>query len=237
MTQKRTCGSRLIDSDNVSHERIGEIVSFAEQYGALVIRRIYGDWTRRTLAKWKEEAKVHSFRLVEAPCYTAGKNTTDMALVSDANGYSARRRDRLLLHSRQRRGLHDAGPAHTRGRAHGARLRRGQDAGGAGRLVPGIPLCRVAARSRAGAAAEHAGALYPPGHAPVREGIRNGCCGKRRSAALAGRNGAQKADAQVPHQALRLQDARRLSERLDPVRACQDRERGGGDGEKGRKRR
>ncbi len=57
---------------------------FAEQYGALVIRRIYGDWTRRTLTKWKEEAKVHSFRLVEAPCYTAGKNTTDMALVIDA---------------------------------------------------------------------------------------------------------------------------------------------------------
>ena len=74
----------LIDGDNVSHERIGEIVRFAEQYGALVIRRIYGDWTRRTLAKWKEEAKVHSFRLVEAPCYTAGKNTTDMALVIDA---------------------------------------------------------------------------------------------------------------------------------------------------------
>ena len=120
------------------------------------------------------------------------------------DGYSARRWDRLLLHSRQRRGLHDAGPAYTRGRAHGARLRRGQDAGSAGRLVPGVPLCRTAARSRAGAAAEHAGALYPPGHAPVREGIRNGCCGKRRSAALAGRNGAQEADAQVPHQALRL---------------------------------
>ena len=74
----------LIDGDNVSHERIGEIVRFAEQYGALVIRQIYGDWTRWTLAKWKEEAKVHSFRLVEAPCYTAGKNTTDMALVIDA---------------------------------------------------------------------------------------------------------------------------------------------------------
>ena len=33
----------LIDGDNVSHARIGEIVRFAEQYGALVIRRIYGD--------------------------------------------------------------------------------------------------------------------------------------------------------------------------------------------------
>ena len=176
-------------------------------------------------------AKVHSFRPVEAPCYTARKNTTDMALVINANGYSARRRDRLLLHSRQRRGLHDAGPAYTRGRAHGARLRRGQDAGGAGRLVPGIPLCRAAAGSRAGAAAEHAGVLYPPGHAPVREGVRDGRCREGRGTALAGRNGAQEADAQVPHQALRMQNARRAVREARPVRARQNGERGGGDGE------
>ena len=148
------------------------------------------------------------------------------------DGYSARRRDRLFLYCRQRRGLHDAGSAHTRGRAHGTRLRRGQDAGGAGRLVPGIPLCRATAGSRAGAAAEHAGALYPPGHAPVRRGIRDGRCREGRSAALAGRNGAQKADAQVPHQALRLQNARRAVREARPVRARQDGERGGGDGEK-----
>ena len=222
----------LIDGDNVSHERIGEIVRFAEQYGALVIRRIYGDWTRRTLAKWKEEAQVHSFRLVEAPCYTAGKNTTDMALVIDANGYSARRWDRLLLLSRQRRGLCDAGPAHTQGRAHGTRLRRGQDAGGAGRLVPGIPLCRAATGSRAGVAAEHAGALYSSGHAPVRGGIRDGRCREGRGTALAGRNRAQEADAQVSYQALRMQNARRTVRKARPGTSSSRREKWGGDGKK-----
>ena len=55
---------------------------------------------------------------------------------------------------------------------------------------------------------------------------------KRRSAALAGRNGAQKADAQIPYQALRLQNARRTVRETRPVRARQDGERGGGDGEK-----
>ena len=50
--------------------------------------------------------------------------------------------------------------------------------------------------------------------------------------ALAGRNDAQEADAQVPHQALRVQNARRTVRETRPVRARQDGERGGGDGEK-----
>ena len=49
---------------------------------------------------------------------------------------------------------------------------------------------------------------------------------KRRSAALADRDRAQEADAQVPYQ-LRLQNARRAVRAVRPVRARQDRERGG----------
>ena len=44
--------------------------------------------------------------------------------------------------------------------------------------------------------------------------------------ALAGRNGAQETDAQVPHQALRVQNARRTVRETRPVRARQDGERG-----------
>ncbi len=54
--------------------------------------------------------------------------------------------------------------------------------------------------------------------------------------ALAVRNGAQEADAQVPYQAIRLQNARRAVREARPVRARQDGERGGGDDEKKRKR-
>ena len=50
--------------------------------------------------------------------------------------------------------------------------------------------------------------------------------------ALAARNGAQEADAQVPHQALRVQNARRTLRDARSVRARQDGEIGGGDGEK-----
>ena len=55
---------------------------------------------------------------------------------------------------------------------------------------------------------------------------------KRRSAALADRDRAQEADAQIPYQALRVQNARRAVREARPVRARQDGERGGGDGEK-----
>ena len=54
---------------------------------------------------------------------------------------------------------------------------------------------------------------------------------KRRSAALADRDRAQEADAQVPYQ-LRLQNARRAIREARSVRARQDGERSGGDGEK-----
>lgn len=50
--------------------------------------------------------------------------------------------------------------------------------------------------------------------------------------ALAGRNDAQETDAQVPHQAIRLQNARRAVREARPVRARQDGERGGWDGKK-----
>ena len=53
--------------------------------------------------------------------------------------------------------------------------------------------------------------------------------------ALAGRNDAQKADAQIPYQALRLQNARRTVRETRPVRARQNGERSGGDGEKGKR--
>ena len=50
--------------------------------------------------------------------------------------------------------------------------------------------------------------------------------------ALAVRNGAQEADAHVPFHAIRVQNARRIVREARPVRARQDGERGGWDGEK-----
>ena len=59
-------------------------MSFVSRYGDAVIRRIYGDWTRKALSGWKETAREYGFRLVQASSYASGKKTTDIALVIDA---------------------------------------------------------------------------------------------------------------------------------------------------------
>ena len=74
----------LIDGDNLSFERMEDIMGFVSRYGDAVIRRIYGDWTRKALSGWKETAREYGFRLVQASSYASGKNTTDIALVIDA---------------------------------------------------------------------------------------------------------------------------------------------------------
>ena len=54
----------LIDGDNLSFERMEDIMGFVSRYGDAVIRRIYGDWTRKALSGWKETAREYGFRLV-----------------------------------------------------------------------------------------------------------------------------------------------------------------------------
>ena len=59
-------------------------MSFVSRYGDAVVRRIYGDWTRKALSAWKGTAREHGFRLIQASSHAPGKNTTDIALVIDA---------------------------------------------------------------------------------------------------------------------------------------------------------
>lgn len=73
----------LVDGDNASTERLEDIVRFVSKFGNPIIRRIYGDWNKPVMKKWREGAATYSFRLIEAPVYVTGKNTTDIALVTD----------------------------------------------------------------------------------------------------------------------------------------------------------
>ena len=74
----------LIDGDNVSHNAIKAIIDEASKYGNLKIRRVYGDWTKSNLAKWKEAANLNAIQQIQQSNYTSGKNSTDGALIIDA---------------------------------------------------------------------------------------------------------------------------------------------------------
>lgn len=82
-TIKNQPAAILVDGDNASAERLEDVIRFASKFGMPIIRRIYGDWNKPVMKKWKEAAAIHSFRLIEAPVYVSGKNTTDIALVMD----------------------------------------------------------------------------------------------------------------------------------------------------------
>lgn len=47
----------LVDADNISHAKLGAIVSELSRYGVANVRRAYGDWTNATLKGWKD--KLH----------------------------------------------------------------------------------------------------------------------------------------------------------------------------------
>lgn len=43
----------LIDGDNTSPERMEDIMRFVSRYGNAIVKRIFGDWTKKSLAGWK----------------------------------------------------------------------------------------------------------------------------------------------------------------------------------------
>ena len=80
----------LIDADNASAPHLERLLVEIAKYGTATVRRAYGDWTTTRLAKWKEDTLVHSVQPMQPMqpmqqfSYTAGKNSTDSALIIDA---------------------------------------------------------------------------------------------------------------------------------------------------------
>ena len=74
----------LIDGDNAQPSLIGEILTEAGKYGALTIRRIYGDWTTSNMQGWKDTLNSSAIQPIQQFRYTVGKNATDSAMIIDA---------------------------------------------------------------------------------------------------------------------------------------------------------
>ena len=74
----------LIDADNVSPDYVQYVFAEAVNHGIPTIKRIYGDWTRPELSRWKEPLLEFSVTPMQQYGYTSGKNSTDSALIIDA---------------------------------------------------------------------------------------------------------------------------------------------------------
>jgi hypothetical protein len=74
----------LIDGDNIPSKYIKEMMEEIAKYGTPTIKRIYGDWTKPHLAKWKGILLENAITPIQQYGYTTGKNATDSAMIIDA---------------------------------------------------------------------------------------------------------------------------------------------------------
>ncbi len=74
----------LIDGDNIPSVYVREMMEEIAKYGNPTIKRIYGDWTRPWLTKWKDLLLEHAIQPIQQYGYTTGKNATDSAMIIDA---------------------------------------------------------------------------------------------------------------------------------------------------------
>lgn len=74
----------LIDGDNIPSAFVKEMMEEIAKYGNPTIKRIYGDWTKPNLSKWKNILLENAITPIQQYGYTAGKNATDSAMIIDA---------------------------------------------------------------------------------------------------------------------------------------------------------
>jgi hypothetical protein len=74
----------LIDGDNIPSANVKEMMEEVAKYGNPTIKRIYGDWTRPGLNKWKNLLLENAITPIQQYGYTTGKNATDSAMIIDA---------------------------------------------------------------------------------------------------------------------------------------------------------
>ncbi|MCL2598318.1 MAG: NYN domain-containing protein [Firmicutes bacterium] len=74
----------LIDADNISKEYLGILVEELNNFGDITYKRIYGDFTRTELQKWKQTLLDFAIEPIQQYSYTTGKNATDSAMIIDA---------------------------------------------------------------------------------------------------------------------------------------------------------
>ena len=74
----------LIDGDNIPSAHVKEMMEEIAKYGNPTIKRIYGDWTKPHLSKWKNMLLENAITPIQQYSYTTGQNSSDSALIIDA---------------------------------------------------------------------------------------------------------------------------------------------------------
>ncbi len=74
----------LIDADNIPYSNVKGVMEEIAKYGTPTFKRIYGDWTKPTVTRWKNILLENAITPIQQYSYTKGKNSTDSAMIIDA---------------------------------------------------------------------------------------------------------------------------------------------------------
>ena len=74
----------LIDGDNAQPSQMKAAIAATEKHGAVIARRVYGNWTTAGKSAWKAAIHANGMLPVQQFAYVSGKNATDMALIIEA---------------------------------------------------------------------------------------------------------------------------------------------------------
>jgi len=74
----------LIDAENVPSTNIKEMMEEIAKYGTPTFKRIYADWTKPHVTRWKNLLLENALTPIQQYSYTQGKNASDSAMIIDA---------------------------------------------------------------------------------------------------------------------------------------------------------
>lgn len=74
----------LIDAENTSVKYLDGIFMELKNYGTVTYKRMYGDFTSKTLSEWNHKALSYAVVPIQQPRYSTAKNAADIMLVIDA---------------------------------------------------------------------------------------------------------------------------------------------------------
>lgn len=73
----------FIDAENIPAKYAKSIFDIASDYGEIIIKRIYGDWTQKNIQAWKEQIAEYSLIAMQQFNFAANKNSSDMYLITE----------------------------------------------------------------------------------------------------------------------------------------------------------
>jgi len=71
----------FIDAENVSAQHIDNILSEASNYGDVIIKRVFADWSSQLMKSWIEKISSQSLKPEQQFSAVKGKNASDISLI------------------------------------------------------------------------------------------------------------------------------------------------------------